>query len=59
MLLVPSYFSILSYFRVFVGPIGYSGNKVQIGAFRSSFGLGMGSTCLEQGGWTKLKTKGG
>ncbi|KAB2622465.1 myelin transcription factor 1-like [Pyrus ussuriensis x Pyrus communis] len=35
------------------------GKKVQFGAIWSSFGLGMDSTCLEQGGWTKLKFKKG
>ena len=57
MLLVHSYFSILSYFRVFVGSNNKVGNKVLFGAFWSIFGLGMDSTCMEQGGWTKLKTK--
>ena len=30
---------------------------MHFGAFWSSFGLGMNSTCMEQGGWMKLKTK--
>ena len=38
MLLVRSYFSILSYFRVFVGPNNKVGKKVHFGAIWSNFG---------------------
>ena len=42
---------------MFVGPNGKRGKKVHFGAIWSSFGLGMDSLHMEQGGWTNLKSK--
>ncbi|RXH90734.1 hypothetical protein DVH24_035498 [Malus domestica] len=39
------------------GPNDKVGKKVQFGAFWSSFGPRMDSTCMEQGGWMFLKFK--
>ena len=57
--LVSIYYSVLSYFRVFVGLNDKVGKKVQFGAIWSNFGLGMDCICMEQGGWMNLKIKRG
>ena len=44
---------------MFVGSNGKSGKKVHFRAFWSSFGLGMDSLFMEQGGWMNLKFKRG
>ena len=42
---------------MFVGPNGKVGKKVHFGAIWSSFGHGIDSLHMEQGGWTNLKSK--
>ena len=42
---------------MFVGPNGKVGKKVHFGAIWSSFGHGMDSLHMEQGGWMNLKSR--
>ena len=57
MLLIHSCFSLLKYFRVFLGSNGKGSDKVHFEAIWSIFGHGLDSLTMEQRGWTKLKTR--